>query len=216
MLALFDAAGSFVDRLPQAGPDQFLDHVTGQDVPGDTLALRAQSGAAVELLTPQSAAGRQWRLVVVAGVQEGVWPDLRLRGSVLGSEDLVDVVSGRPRSLRAAQSAVRYDETRLFLVAVTRATERLLVTAVGNEDEQPSVYLDLVDPPPGHRLDDEVRDHAEVGRAADPDRRSSASSGARPSTSTPGSPSRPSPCSPGPRARVCPAPTRRRGGPCAA
>ncbi len=165
VLALFDAAGSFVDRLPQSGPDQFLDHVTGQDVPGDTLALRAQSGAAVELLTPQSAAGRQWRLVVVAGVQEGVWPDLRLRGSVLGSEDLVDVVSGRPRSLRAAQSAVRYDETRLFLVAVTRATERLLVTAVGNEDEQPSVYLDLVDPPPGHRLDDEVRDHAEVGRA---------------------------------------------------
>ncbi len=165
VLALFDAAASFVDRLPQAGPDQFLDHVTGQDVPGDTLASRAQSGAAVELLTPQSAAGRQWRVVVVAGVQEGVWPDLRLRGSVLGSEDLVDVVSGRPRSLRAAQSAVRYDETRLFLVALTRATDRLLVTAVGNEDEQPSAYLDLVDPPPGHGLDDEVRDHADVGRA---------------------------------------------------
>ncbi len=165
VLALFDAAGSFVDRLPQAGPDQFLDHVTGQDVPGDTLASRAQSGSAVELLTPQSAAGRQWRVVVVAGVQEGVWPDLRLRGSVLGSEDLVDVVSGRPRSLRAAQSAVRYDETRLFLVAVTRATERLLVTAVGNEDEQPSVYLDLIDPPPGRGLDDEVRNHADVGRS---------------------------------------------------
>jgi superfamily I DNA/RNA helicase/RecB family exonuclease len=163
VLGLFDAAAAFVDRLPLAGPDQFLDHVLGQDVPGDSLVQRAQSGARVELLTPQTAAGREWRIVVVAGVQEGVWPDLRLRGSVLGSEDLVDVLADRPRSLRAAQAAVRYDETRLFHVAVTRATERLVVTAVGNEDEQPSVYLDLVDPPDGAGLD-EVRPHAEVGR----------------------------------------------------
>lgn len=164
VLGLFDAAAAFVDRLPLAGPDQFLDHVQGQDVPGDTLLQRAQSGARVALLTPQTAAGREWRIVAVAGVQEGVWPDLRLRGSVLGSEDLVDVLADRPRSLRAAQAAVRYDETRLFHVAVTRATERLLVTAVGNEDEQPSVYLDLVDPPSGTALGDEVRPHTEVGR----------------------------------------------------
>ncbi|HET7399605.1 MAG TPA: ATP-dependent DNA helicase [Intrasporangium sp.] len=165
VLGLFDAAAAFVDRLPQAGPDQFLDHVTGQDVPGDTLLARSQSGPRVELLTPQSAAGRQWRVVVVAGVQEGVWPDLRLRGSVLGSEELVDVVTGRPRSLRAAQAAVRYDETRLFHVAVTRSTERLVVTAVGNEDEQPSVYLDLVDPPSDADggVAEEVRPHTEVG-----------------------------------------------------
>lgn len=164
VLGLFDAAATFVDRLPLAGPDQFLDHIQGQDVPGDSLVQRAQSGARVELLTPQTAAGRQWRLVAVAGVQEGVWPDLRLRGSILGSEDLVDVLADRPRSLRAAQAAIRYDETRLFHVAVTRATDRLLVTAVGSEDEQPSVYLDLVDPPSGAGLDDEVREHTEVGR----------------------------------------------------
>src|SRR6476661_5899526 len=164
VLALFDAAGAYVDRLPTAGPEKFLDHVLGQDVPGDTLAARGQAGGSVALLTPQSAAGRQWRIVVVAGVQEGVWPDLRLRGSVLGSEDLVAVVADRPLGFRAAQAQVRYDETRLFHVAVTRATERLLVTAVGNEDEQPSVYLDLVDPPARTRLADEVRPHSEVAR----------------------------------------------------
>ncbi|NUR78829.1 MAG: ATP-dependent helicase [Dermatophilaceae bacterium] len=164
VLALFDAAGAFVDRLPTAGPDTFLEHIQGQDVPGDTLLVGGQSGGRVSLVTPQTAAGRQWRIVVVAGVQEGVWPDLRLRGSVLGSEDLVDVVAQRPVGFRAAQAAVRYDETRLFLVAVTRATERLLVTAVGNEDEQPSVYLDLVDPPTRTRLADEVRPHTEVAR----------------------------------------------------
>ncbi|MDC5698956.1 ATP-dependent helicase [Intrasporangium calvum] len=164
VLALFDAARAFVDRLPTAGPDKFAEHILGQDVPGDTLLVGAQTGAQVSLVTPQTAAGREWRLVVVAGVQEGVWPDLRLRGSILGSEDLVDVVAQRPVGFRAAQAAVRYDETRLFHVAVTRSTERLLVTAVGNEDEQPSVYLDLVDPPEGERIVDEVRPHTEVSR----------------------------------------------------
>ena len=67
----------------------FVEHVLGQDVPGDTLLVGGQAGPQVSLVTPQTGAGREWRLVVVAGVQEGVWPDLRLRGSILGSEDLV-------------------------------------------------------------------------------------------------------------------------------
>ena len=70
---------------------------------------------------------------------------------------------------------MRYDETRLFHVAVTRATERLLVTAVGNEDEQPSVYLDLVDPPEGARMADEVS-AAHRGRPDDVTARGSSAS----------------------------------------
>ena len=173
VVALFDAAATFVDRLPGSGPDRFLEHIQGQDVPGDTLVGRAQTGESVEVLTPAAAAGRQWRYVVVASVQEGVWPDLRLRGSLLGSEDLVAVVAGRGTSFRAAQAAVRYDETRLFVVAVSRASERLLVTAVRSEDDQPSVYLDLVAPPGADvmgestgevELDDELRQFTEVSR----------------------------------------------------
>ncbi len=163
VVALFDAAARFVDRLPQLGPDAFLEHVTGQDVPGDTLVARSPAGESVALVTPQTAAGREWRLVVVAGVQEGVWPDLRLRGSLLGSEQLVDVVTGRGRSLRAAQAAVRHDETRLLLVAVTRTTERVVVTAVRTDDEQPSVYLDVLDPPEGEG--EALRPFTEVGPA---------------------------------------------------
>ena len=161
VVGLFDAAARFTDRLPQSGPDAFLDHVLGQDVPGDSLVARAPAGHSVALLTPAAAAGRQWRLVVVAGVQEGVWPDLRLRGSLLGSEQLVDVLAGREVTVRAAQAAVRYDETRLFHVAVSRASERLLVTAVRSDDEQPSVYLDLVDPPDARQ---EMRPFTEVDR----------------------------------------------------
>jgi superfamily I DNA/RNA helicase/RecB family exonuclease len=146
VLGLFDAAARFVDRLPGASPADFLDHVLGQDVAGDTLVARAPAGESVALVTPAASAGLEWDLVVVAGVQEGVWPDLRLRGSLLGSTDLVDVVTGRGGDPRAARAQVRHDETRLFHVAVTRARLRLLVTAVRSEDEQPSPFLDVVDP----------------------------------------------------------------------
>ncbi len=147
VVALFDAATRFVDRLPQAGAREFVEYLRGQDVPADTLAERA-SGEAVALLTPAAAAGREWDVVVVAGVQDGVWPDLRLRGSLLGAERLVDVLAGREPSVRGDLAAVRDDETRLLHVAVSRARRRLLVTAVRDEDEQPSAFLDLVDPPP--------------------------------------------------------------------
>ena len=164
VVALFDVAAKYVDRLPQMGPRGFLEHIRGQDVAGDTLVARAPSHDTVSLLTAAGAAGRQWRFVVVAGVQEGVWPDLRLRGSLLGSERLVDVMTGRGQSLRAAQAAVRYDETRLFLVAASRSCERLLVTAVRSDDEQPSVFLDIVDPPGECDDRQELRPFSEVPR----------------------------------------------------
>ncbi|WP_116114249.1 ATP-dependent helicase [Austwickia chelonae] len=152
MVALFGSAATYVDRLPGRGPDGFLDHITGQDVAGDMLTDRAPSDDAVHLTTPAGAAGQEWDLVAICGVQEGVWPDLRLRGSVLGSQQLSDLLSGRPTGHRQALAAVRYDETRLFHVAVSRARRRLLVTAVSNDEEQPSGFVDLVDPAPSGDL----------------------------------------------------------------
>jgi superfamily I DNA/RNA helicase/RecB family exonuclease len=147
VVALFDAAARFVDRLPHAGPREFVQHLRGQEVPGDTLVERGRGQDSVALLTPAGAVGLGWRVVVVCGVQDGVWPDLRLRGSLLGSEVLVDLLTGRDPSPRAALAAVRDDETRLFHVAVSRARELLVVTAVRDEDDQPSSFLDLVEPP---------------------------------------------------------------------
>ncbi|MEW2375436.1 PD-(D/E)XK nuclease family protein [Micromonospora sp. NPDC047812] len=154
VMVLFDAAARFTDRLPGARTEVFLDHVLGQDLPADTLAPTADRGAAVRLLTAHAAKGLEWDLVAVAGVQEGVWPDLRLRGSLLGSERLVDVLAGRTAGAGAVAalvgqtSALLDEERRLFHVAVTRARRRLLVSAVasaavGGDDheEQPSRFL---------------------------------------------------------------------------
>lgn len=156
-LALFRAAETFVDRMPQARAAAFLEWVEAQELPSDTIAARA-SREAVSVLTPAGAAGREWDVVAVAGVQEGVWPDLRLRDSLLGSQALVDVLSGRgaptaasdaravAEAGAAARAAVLADELRSFHVAVSRARRLLLVTAVSDEDDQPSPFLDLVEP----------------------------------------------------------------------
>ncbi|WP_407951946.1 ATP-dependent helicase [Plantactinospora sonchi] len=154
IVVLFDAAARFVDRLPGARTEVFLDHVLGQQLPADTLAPSADRGEAVRLLTAHAAKGLEWDLVAIAGVQEGIWPDLRLRGTLLGSERLVDVLAGRgdgaglAASLVGQTSAMLDEERRLFYVATTRARRRLLVSAVASaavgvadQEEQPSRFL---------------------------------------------------------------------------
>ncbi len=166
MVVLFDAAARFVDRLPGARTEVFLDHVLGQDLPADSIAPSADRGEAVRLLTAHAAKGLEWDVVVLAGVQEGIWPDLRLRGSLLGSERLVDILAGREASGTAAvvgqTSALLDEERRLFYVAATRARKRLVVTAVASAgvggtdgEEQPSRFLtELADPDSGSGPDD--------------------------------------------------------------
>ena len=148
VLTLFRAAETFVDRLPQAPPRAFLEYVRSQDLPADTLAARSSTRGSVAVLTPAGAAGREWDHVVVAGVQDGVWPDLRLRDSLLGAGRLVEICDGRDAgpgdSTTLARRAVLGDELRSFVVATSRARTSLLVTAVDGEDLVPSSFVDLV------------------------------------------------------------------------
>ncbi|GAA2546101.1 ATP-dependent helicase [Pseudonocardia hydrocarbonoxydans] len=153
VLALFDAAARHADRLPGAGVVGFTEYLTEQHLPGDTLAARAPQGEAVALLTAHAARGREWDVVAVPGVQEGAWPDLRLRGSLLGNERLVDLVAGvaGPQETVSRTAPLLAEERRLFYSACTRARSTLLVSGVQGEDEQPSRFLDELDPLPAEK-----------------------------------------------------------------
>lgn len=166
VIALFEAAARFVERLPKAGPAQFLDSLLGEEVPTDSLAERAPGAGAVTLATASSAAGREWDVVAVAGVNEGAWPDLRARGSLMQAEALVDLLEGRPVSPVATAAALAVEQARLLHLAVSRARRVLLVTAVRDEEHEPSAYLDLLDPPaPG--LVESARPYSTLPRPLD-------------------------------------------------
>lgn len=153
---LFDAASRYVERLPGSRPRGFLDHVAAADVPADSLVARRVRAGEVTLTTPAGAVGGQWHTVVVAGVQEGVWPDLRPRGSTLQIPRLLDAIAGLTDEVAAGSLVlesdrvrrIRHDEARLLHVAVSRARRVLHVTAVRDEENRPSPYLDLIDPRP--------------------------------------------------------------------
>ncbi len=138
--ALFDIAHRSEEVAGLRGVTGFLAEVEGQQIPADTLREADLRGGAVRLLTAHRAKGLEWDLVVIAGVQEGSWPDIRRRGSLLEPDRLsphgLDEIE--PTASRIAE------ERRLFYVAATRARRRLIVTAVAGtegEGDQPSRFL---------------------------------------------------------------------------
>jgi RecB family exonuclease len=140
VLALFEAAGRLVDRQPRARVTSLVDELDAQEIPAAPFEERGGTLGAVRLLTAHRSKGLEWDLVVVADVQDGVWPDLRRRGSLLDADSLD--VDG-PRAAPTA-AALLTEERRLFYVALTRARTRLVVTAVSGVDDladRPSRFL---------------------------------------------------------------------------
>lgn len=169
MIGLFEAADRFDEQMRGADAEQFLDFIDAQDLPMDTLAARGVRQDAVEILTPALAAGQSWRTVYVCGLQEGTWPNTTVRGSLLSTGDLTDLCDARlrqraqqaeqqpgeseqsvpPARIRSYPERVRdtrHDELRMFAVAATRASTRLVLTAVRNDDQAPGEFFDFVLP----------------------------------------------------------------------
>ncbi|MFE0683335.1 ATP-dependent helicase [Streptomyces sp. NPDC058961] len=138
--ALFDTAARAEERTGGRGALNFLEEVDAQDIAADTLTRRAVRPDAVRVMTAHRSKGLEWSLVVVAGVQEGLWPDLRRRGSLLEADRIGRDGLAEPLT----PGALLAEERRLFYVAATRARDRLVVTAVkapADDGDQPSRFL---------------------------------------------------------------------------
>ncbi|MFI5872553.1 ATP-dependent helicase [Streptomyces sp. NPDC051445] len=138
--ALFATAARAEERTGGRGALNFLAEIEAEDIAADTLARRAVRPDAVRLMTAHRAKGLEWNLVVVAGVQEGLWPDLRRRGSLLEADRIGRDGLAEPLT----PGALLAEERRLFYVATTRARARLVVTAVkapADDGDQPSRFL---------------------------------------------------------------------------
>ncbi|WP_430868489.1 PD-(D/E)XK nuclease family protein [Demequina aurantiaca] len=167
VIALMRAAQTFTERMPEARVGQFLDYLEAQDFSADSLGARAAGVDVVSFATPASAAGREWDLVVVAGLEEGVWPNLKLRDSVLGAAHLADILAGRADPVpltsesrvvaaHSARKGVLDDETRALLVAVSRARQRLVVACLEGDDMRPSRFVAVIEEAAGVKRVDAV------------------------------------------------------------
>ena len=139
--ALFDQANRFVSRGGALGISVFLSEIQAQEIPAEALADNQVRSDTVRLLTAHRAKGLEWPLVVVAGVQEDLWPDLRLRSTLLQATRIGKKEELMPETVKEALA----NERRLFYVAITRAKQRLVITSVqeGKEEsgEIPSRFI---------------------------------------------------------------------------
>jgi superfamily I DNA/RNA helicase/RecB family exonuclease len=129
--ALFDAAGLYLSRTAGASLPGLIDYLGTLQIP----AVGPESTATAEqvtVLSAHAALGHEWDLVVIAGLQEGLWPNTIPRGGVLGTQRLLDVLDGvtENASMRAPLLA---EERRLLVAAMGRTRKRLLVTAVDGD-----------------------------------------------------------------------------------
>src|SRR5699024_5491830 len=136
MMALFDAAGDYSERRPGADLAAFIDHITEQVLPTGVRDRRTAVPDAVSILTAHGAVGREFDSVAVAGGQESQWPALGETGTIFAQEELIDLVArGIDPSIPVNNISDRlHEERRLFHVATTRHTARMLLVAVDNPD----------------------------------------------------------------------------------
>lgn len=130
--------------------EAFMEQVRSLTIEADSLARTAPIDQAVTLTTPAGAAGRHWNLVFLPSLQQGQWPNLTPRNTLFGGEELADVMLHGELSDTVTTSAGRRDaqlaavlasEQKSFLVALTRADECVVMSAVLNDDHVPSDFL---------------------------------------------------------------------------
>jgi superfamily I DNA/RNA helicase/RecB family exonuclease len=129
--ALFDATDQYLSRTAGVSLPGLIDHLGSLQMPAAGAELAA-APEQVTVLSAHAALGHEWNLVVIAGLQEGLWPNTIPRGGVLGTQRLLDVLDGVTENV-SMRAPLLAEERRLLVAAMGRARKRLLVTAIDGE-----------------------------------------------------------------------------------
>ena len=159
VISLFKRLEVWSERNPSASGLQFLDELEAQQVASDSVAALGARPQGVSVLTVAACAGRQWEFVAVLGIDDGVWPNLRLRDSLTQTGLLTDIVSQRiadtvnlasltsssdPQALAQARAQICSDEMRLLVAAMSRANSQLWLGAVNGGEQGPSSFFNYL------------------------------------------------------------------------
>ena len=139
VMGLFFALQRHEEQDSEQPIAELLEDLLQSAVPEDSLAQRSQREV-VTVTTPQGAIGREYGVVAVIGVQDGVWPNLRARGSLLGTTALERWLRGG-EALPPSRRDTIHDELRLFAHSCARARDEILVVAIADEDQHPSPFF---------------------------------------------------------------------------
>ncbi|WP_153504973.1 ATP-dependent helicase [Cumulibacter manganitolerans] len=162
VIAAFDIASALSSRLREASFETIAMEIERQELPADRLSRGERIGETVRVLSANNAKGRQWQIVAVMGVQDGAWPNLVPRNTILRTEDLADLASGLDVPTIDRRAALLQEERRLFYVALARASRQVVLSAVDGGGERPSRFFvelcERVGVEPGvHRAERAVR-----------------------------------------------------------
>ena len=139
-LELFAAAIRFDDR-GEGSPLEFAKQQLLSRIPEDSLAPIGRTPA-VTLSTPAQLSG-EYKLVAIPRLQEGIWPNLNPRNTLLGASALQSFLLGRTASPMVAPRSELADELRMFYRSVGAASQKMLLSCIQDESEQPSQFFQI-------------------------------------------------------------------------
>lgn len=146
VVALFEQAAQSAETS-RLRLETFISELRNQEIPNNPMRPRGLSNEAVAIMTAHRSKGQEFRFVVIAGVQENLWPTTSAAASILGEDQLESLLYGDGSlSQGITPQVLRNEDRRLFYLALSRAKDRVLVTAAGSltgeSPEAPSRFVE--------------------------------------------------------------------------
>lgn len=143
VLELFAAAQRFTERNPAASALDFVRYQLEIAVPEDSLAPIGYAPA-VTLATPSALIGQRFDYGFLPRLQDGIWPNLKARSSLLGAIALDEYLKGNSDDPAKLTRTELSEELRLLYKALGSIRNRVVLSAMTSAEEQPSPFFNIL------------------------------------------------------------------------